>query len=168
MNPVLEAIRQRRSVREYSTCPVEREVLLEILRAGAWAPSGLNNQPWRFAIVSRDDLKARFASLTHYRTTVEGAAALLPVFLDRNEMYHEMKDFQAAGACLQNMLLAAHSLGLGAVWLGEIVKNARQVRELLGLPENMELMAVLALGYPAHREQQSDRQPLEQLIVFDQ
>lgn len=53
------------------------------------------------------------------------------------------------GACIQNMLLAAHALGLGAVWLGEILKNADGVRRLLGLSENLELMAVVALGHPA-------------------
>ena len=83
-------------------------------------------------------------------------------------MYHEVKDHQAIGACLQNMLLAAHSLGLGAVWLGEILKSEKEVRNLLGLPEKLELMAVIALGWPKHRNQKSRRFPLDELIVFRQ
>lgn len=165
-NPVLEAIFNRRSVREYEDRPIEQEVLEKIIEAGSWAPSGLNNQPWRFAIVTDPNLKAAFEPLTKYARIIRGAKALLPVFIDKNVMYNEVKDHQAIGACLQNMLLAAHSLGLGAVWLGEILKSAEDVRRLLKLPDNLELMAVIALGYPARKDQKSRRKPLEELIVF--
>ena len=167
MNPVLDAIYKRRSVRDFTTDLIERDTLLEIITAGTWAPSGLNNQPWRFAIVTDKDLKAKVWELTRYEKVIKGAKALLPVFVDRDAMYHELKDHQAIGACLQNMLLAAHSLGLGAVWLGEILKNSDRVRDLLGLSEDLELMAVLALGHPAHRNQTSTRKSLEEVIVFE-
>ncbi len=167
MNPVLDAIYKRRSIRDFTADPIERDTLIEIIRAGTWAPSGLNNQPWRFAIVTEKDLKAKFVELTRYEKVIEGAKALIPVFVDRDAMYHELKDHQAIGACLQNMLLAAHSLGLGAVWLGEILKNSDRVRDLLGLSKDLELMAVLALGHPAHRNQISTRKLLEEVIVFE-
>ena len=89
----------------------------------------------------------------------------IAVFVDKEAMYHEVKDHQAMGACIQNMLLAIHALGLGGVWLGEILKNADKVREVLELPEHLELMAVVALGYPAHRKQTSSRKPLEEVIL---
>ena len=167
MNPVLDAIYKRRSVRDFTADFIERDNLIEIIRAGTWAPSGLNNQPWRFAIVTDDDFKAKFRGLTRYGEVIEGAKALIPVFVDRDAMYHELKDHQAIGACLQNMLLAAHSLNLGAVWLGEILKNSDKVRILMDLPEGLELMAVLALGHPAHRNQSSTRKSLEEVIVFE-
>ena len=69
--------------------------------------------------------------------------------LDVESSYHRDKDLQGVGAALQNMLLAAYALELGAVWLGEILKNGEQVIELLNLPARYELMAVLALGFPA-------------------
>ncbi len=165
-NPVLEAIFTRRSVREYKDEPVDYQLLEKILEAGSWAPSGLNNQPWRFAIVTDEDLKSQFEPLTKYARIIKGAKALLPIFIDKEVMYNEVKDHQAIGACIQNMLLAAHSLGLGAVWLGEILKSAEQVRTLLQLPDNLELMAVIALGYPARKDQKSRRHPLDELIVF--
>jgi len=167
MNPVLDAIHKRRSVRDFTADTVERETLIQIIRAGTRAPSGLNNQPWRFAIVTDKDLKARIAKLTRYEKVIEGSKALIPVFIDRDAVYHELKDYQAIGACIQNMLLAAYSLGLGAVWLGEILKNSDQVRYLLGLSENFALMAVLALGHPAHRKQTSTRKSLEETIIFE-
>ncbi len=165
-NPVLDAIYTRRSIREFTKEPVSDEIILEIIRAGMWAPSGLNNQPWRFAIIKDRNLINRISELTKYKETVEQAAVLIPVFIDKNAMYNEVKDHQAIGACIENMLLAIHSLGLGAVWLGEILKNATRLRELLGLKENLELMAVIAMGHPAHRNQISTRKSLKEVIVY--
>ncbi len=167
MNPVLDAIYSRRSIREYTEEKVPLEHIREIIKAGMWAPSGLNNQPWRFAIVTNKELKKRFEPLTKYSRIIKGAKALIPVFIDKNAMYHSTKDHQAIGACLENMLLAAHSLGLGAVWLGEIIKSDKEIRELLGLGDDLELMAVIALGYPARKDQKSRRRPMEELIVFE-
>ena len=167
MNPVLDAIYSRRSIREFTDKKIPSELIREIIRAGMWAPSGLNNQPWRFAIVTSKELKRRLEPLTKYSRIIKGAQALVPVFIDKNAMYHETKDHQAIGACLENMLLAAHSLGLGAVWLGEIIKSDKEIRKLLGLGDDLELMAVIALGYPAKRDQKSRRRPMEELIVFE-
>jgi nitroreductase len=80
-------------------------------------------------------------------------------------MYNEVKDYQAMGACLENMLLMAHGLGLGAVWLGEILKNAGPVREALGLSDEYELMAVVALGWPASGKEKGSRKPMDELLL---
>ncbi len=164
-NPVLEAIYSRRSVRDYTPQPVAKELIYEIIRAGTWAPSGLNNQPWRFVIVQDAEKREALAQLTRYGEIIRRAPVVIAVFVDREAMYHEVKDHQAMGACLQNMLLAAHALGLGAVWLGEILKNADLVRETLALPPTLELMAVVAVGHPKHRNQRSSRKPLDEVIV---
>lgn len=167
-NNVLDAIYTRRSIRKFQDKAVPEELLLEILRAGSWAPSGLNNQPWRFTIITDRDLKAKFEPLTHYSSIIASAPALLPVFIDRDAMYNATKDHQSVGACLQNMLLAAHSLGLGAVWLGEIIKNSHEIIRLLNLSEHLELMAVVAVGYPADNGRSPSRKPLDELIVYRQ
>ncbi len=152
---LLEGIYTRRSVRQYTDQPVTKAHLMEIIKAGTWAPSGLNNQPWRFAIVKNKTMLFDLAQLTTYRHIIEKAPACIAVFADTKAMYHDVKDHQAIGACIQNMLLAAHALGLGAVWLGEILKNADEVRTLLELPEAMDLMAVLAVGHPADQGKKS-------------
>jgi len=162
---ILEAIRKRRSIREFTNEPVSREQLLEIIQAGIWAPSGLNNQPWRFVIVTDPEVKERLAAQTHYSHIVRGAPALIAVFLDVNAMYDEVKDHQSAGACIQNMLLAVEALGLGAVWLGQILKNKEQVRQILDLSPDLDLMAVLAIGHPARRDQRSKRKPLTTFLI---
>ncbi len=165
-NPVLDAIFSRRSVREFEGRDVEPAMLRKIIEAGMWAPSGLNNQPWRFAVVTSPEMISRFEPLTKYSRVVRAARALIPVFVDTDAMYHEVKDHQAMGACIENMLLAIHSMGLGAVWLGEILKSESEIRELLGLGENLNLMAVLAIGWPVEKERRSSRRQFDELVVY--
>lgn len=167
-NPVLEALRQRRSVRKYGTEPVTPDQVRAVLEAGRWAPSGLNNQPWRFLVVmAKDPRQEKLAGCTKYSHIVNQAGCLIAVFLAREAMYHEAKDHQGAGACLQNMLLAVHALGLGAVWLGEIINQEAQVLGVLGLKsEDYVLEAVIALGsLPEPVTKQGDRKPLQDLLL---
>ena len=164
---VLKSILERRSIRHFTEATVERNLVMELIRAASWAPSGLNNQPWRFAIVFDEDLKSRIGGLTRYANIIKSAAVLVPVFLDKETSYDYVKDCQAVGACIQNLLLAAHEQGLGAVWIGEILKNKEEVRKVMELPERLELMAVVALGHPAHRNQSSHRRPVEELIILE-
>ena len=151
MKPVriIDVIKSRRSVRQFLDRPVEDERISEILEAGQWAPSGLNNQPWRFVVVKEPGLIASMAECTRYGAIIRGAPLLIAVFLDEDVMYDHTKDSQACGAAIQNMLLAVHGLGLGAVWLGEILNRKTEVCRILEAPESMELMAVIAVGYPA-------------------
>ena len=83
----------------------------------------------------------------------------------KKKMYDAVKDHQSAGACIQNMLLAVHELGLGAVWLGQILQNKEQVNEVLEIDDQFDLMALLAIGFPQHTNQQSRRNPLEDFIL---
>ncbi|MGB9667884.1 MAG: nitroreductase family protein [Thermosulfidibacteraceae bacterium] len=159
----LEAIFTRRSIRHFLKKPVEEEKVLKAIEAGHWAPSGLNNQPWRFIIVEREDLKEELSKLTHYGRIIKEASNLIVVFLDNNSSYHREKDIQAIGACIQNILLALHAQGIGAVWIGEILKNREAVESLLKAKEGWELMAVIALGYPK-KEGKSTRKDLKEVI----
>ncbi len=165
--PVLKAIFERRSIRHFEDATVDRNIILQALKAASWAPSGLNNQPWRFALVQDPEIKEKLAALTRYSTILKSAAVLIPVFLDNEACYDRTKDCQAMGGCLQTLLLALHSLGLGAVWIGEILKNKEKVRDIMKLPERLELMAVVAVGYPSRTGQSSHRKPVEELIIFD-
>lgn len=165
-NKVLRAIFRRRSIRSFTRDPVDRGSVETILQAGRWAPSGLNNQPWRFMVFFAGDPRQEgLAKCTRYGSIVLSAQVLILVCIDKASMYSATKDHQSIGACLQNMLLAVHSLGLGGVWLGEILNREEQALEVLGLnKEDYGLMAVLALGHPAE-EGSSDRKPLQELLL---
>ncbi len=167
---ILEKIISRRSIRKFDQeKPVPPALVREILEAGRFAPSGLNNQPWRFAIVRRRELKEKLAALTRYHQIVRQAPVLIVVLLDLESLYHREKDIQSVGACLENMLLTAHGLGLGAVWLGEILNKGREAVAVLQLPERYELMAVVAIGYPepGYEPKPARRRALEELILYE-
>ncbi len=164
-SPVLNAIFQRRSIREYTADPIAMEQLRQIVEAGIWAPSGLNNQPWRFVLVRNHGIRHKLAELTRYNHIVEAAQGLIAVFLDTELIYDEVKDHQSAGACIQNILLATEALGLGGVWLGQILKNKNQVNEVLELPDTLDLMAVIAVGYRRQNNQHSKRKQLSEFII---
>lgn len=165
MKPVQQAIYNRRSRREFTSDPVDQSVIEAILDAGIWAPSGLNNQPWRFVVISDASTIKQLSETTHYTHIVAGAPLLIAVYLDTDSMYDVVKDHQAVGACIQNMLLVTEECGLGGVWLGQILKNRDDVNRILGVESRYELMAVLALGHPAKTDQQSNRKPLADFIL---
>ena len=130
-----DAIRQRRSIRRFTREPVSDDLVEEILDAARWAPSGLNNQPWRFAVIRDARVKERLASLTRYGAIIRSADVIIAVFFDTASGYDWTKDLQSIGACIQNMLLAIHESGLGGVWLGEILKSGSEVKSLLQAPD---------------------------------
>jgi len=163
---MLESIKRRRSIRKFTSQGVEDEQVHQIIEAGMWAPSGLNNQPWRIAIIKNSHTRKSIAPLTRYSPIIEGAPLLLVVFLDAGASYDRIKDIQAIGACIQNMLLTIHDLGLGGVWLGEILKNKEKVAKILNAPDNFELMAIIALGHPAEKGGRAYRKTMEEIVFL--
>ncbi len=162
---MLEEIRTRRSIRNFTAEDVDDKTIELILEMGTWAPSGLNNQPWKFTVIRKKSLKDKISSKTNYSRIIKNAPVCIAVFLDNSQSYDRVKDIQAVGACIQNMLLAIHSLGLGGVWLGEILKNRQSVEKMLEVPESCELMAVIAFGHSGEGEKPGSRKPLEDVIL---
>ncbi len=164
-NTMLDSIKHRRSIRRFKNQVVDESLVEEIIEAGIWAPSGLNNQPWKFVIIRSSSTKDQLATLTRYGKIIQQAPVCIAVFLDTAASYDRTKDIQAIGACIQNMLLAIHALGLGGVWLGEILKNRVKVNELLGVSSALEFMALIALGYPDEHPVTATRKKREEVIV---
>jgi nitroreductase len=163
---VIDTILKRRSVREFTDKPVSRENINIILNSARWAPSGLNNQPWRFIVIQDPELIKKLSECTHYSGIVAGAPLLIATFLDNETSYNRTKDIEAIGAAIQNMLLTCCELGLGAVWLGEILNQKEKVNSILECPPLLELMSVLAIGEPVPKERTSTRRELSE-VAFD-
>jgi nitroreductase len=163
---VLEAIRTRRSIRKFKDQDVSDELIEKILTAGIWAPSGMDNQPWRFAVIRDKKMKSEIAKLTIHTDIVATAPVIIPIFLDHHVTFDVIKDAQTMGACMQNMWLTLHSLGLGATWVGQILKNKEEVRKICGAPEKFELMAVFAIGYPAEEGGPGKRAGLDKVVFL--
>jgi nitroreductase len=148
---VEDAIKKRRSIRRYTEKMPNEEDIRKILEAAIWAPSGLNNQPWKFKVINDKDEKDGLAKFTSYGKIIKRAQAAICVFLDKDTMYNREKDTMAIGACIQNILLQAHALGIGTCWLGEILNKKEQVEKYLKVRPAYELMAVITLGYPGEK-----------------
>ena len=162
---MLEEIKTRRSIRKFTDEEVDDKTIELIIEMGTWAPSGLNNQPWKFVVIRDQKIRDEISTQTKYSRIIQGAPVCIAVFLDKSQSYDRVKDIQAVGACTQNMLLAIHDLGLGGVWLGEILKNRESVEQILKVPESCELMAVVALGHTEAKKVAGSRKSLDEVII---
>lgn len=162
---ILEIIKTRRSVRDYGTEIPDKGLIDQIIEAARWAPSGLNNQPWKLMIVQNEELRAGLAGFTRYGQLVRSAPVSIAVCLDRGQSYHREKDIMAIGAAIQNMLLAAHARGLGACWLGEILARKQEVARYLGFPDECELMALVVVGFPGGEGGPGERKPVPEIVI---
>ena len=171
MNSVMSCIVERRSVRAYTSEEVSEDVIMQLLTAANWAPSGNNIQPWRFSVVMNNkELIKKLSSLTAFHYWVETAPCLIAVFLDTKSLDDKVPNFylkhaQSIGAAIQNMLLAAQQLGLGTCWIGEILKNEDKVHELLGVSDDLQLMAVISVGYSSGNNLKSKRRETSENII---
>ncbi|MFX1293542.1 MAG: nitroreductase family protein [Promethearchaeota archaeon] len=160
-------IRERLSIRKFKDKDVSDELINEILETARWAPSGLNNQPWKFIIIKDSDVKEQIAQQTHYSKIIRNAPISIAVFYDKGVGYNYVKDVQCCGAAIQNMLLAIHNHDLGGVWLGEILNKRTKVERILAVPKDYELMAVVSLGYPDEKKKQRSRKSLSELTFLN-
>ncbi len=148
-----EMIVTRKSIRSYLKRKIDDNDIQLVLQAAVCAPSGKNGQPWRFRIILDDSIINNLAECSAYRNWMREAKCIIVVFLDKSHSYDYIKDVQSCGASIQNILLAAHSLGLGSCWVGEILNRSQEVKTLLCISdENLELMGVVTLGYTFERK----------------
>ena len=161
----LEAIHSRRSIRAFTDDPVSDEDLLTIIKAGAAAPSGGNAQMWTFISV-RD--KKRIAALRSLSPGIIGLpSAVVAMCLDESrrttnpEGSLDIMPFFDIGAALQNILLAAHDVGLGGCAIGSFHPQA--LSALLKLPESLEPKLLVVLGKPKKTPRQPRQRPLEEI-----
>lgn len=155
----LDAIMTRRSIRTYTAEPVTDEQLETLLRAAMAAPSAGNQQSWRF-IVARDAAQREALSqATPYSGMIARAPIGIVICGDTHDLKHPGYWTQDCSAAIENLLLAAHAMGLGAVWIGvyPVPERVEAVRRICGIPEGIEPMSMIALGHPAEEKPPSER-----------
>ena len=146
-----EAIFTRRSIRAFMPDPVSETDLEQLLKAGMQAPSARNEQPWHFIVIDAPDrLKAIPTFHTHAQMLNDAPLAIL-VCSDRKLESKRATWLQDCSAATENILLAAHALGLGAVWLGIFPDSDRVfgMQTLLDMPKDIRPVALVAIGHPA-------------------
>jgi nitroreductase len=164
-NPVIDAILKRRSIRRYRAGSVDKSDIKTLLMAGMYAPSARNQQPWHFLVIDDRALLSRIMEVHPYASMLSGAALAILVCGDENlELSRGYWPVDCAAAT-QNILLAAHALGLGAVWLGVYPREERQsgIREIFSLPPEIHPFALVSLGHPAEKRTEPDRYKEERI-----
>ena len=154
----IEAILTRRSIRRYTSQKVPGGLITELLMAAMSAPSASNEQPWHFVVIDDRKILNEISSFHPYSDMLPEAPLAILVCVDS---IPEREGFvvQDGSAAVQNLLLAAHAEGLGAVWLGIYPRKERMegMRKLTNLPNHIVPLALIALGYPAEKIPREDR-----------
>jgi nitroreductase len=175
---VIWAIKTRRSIRKFKPDPVEEEKLWAVLEAARWAPSWANTQCWEFIIVKNSYTKEKLVETLTPRNPARDAVGKAPIVIvacarlgvsgfkdgkpvtDKGDFY--MFDVALA---LQNLALAAHSLGLGTVHVGAF--DHKRAAEILGVPDGVSVVELMPLGYPAEIPKGPSRKELKEFVYFE-
>lgn len=161
---MIDCIMTRASVRSYTDTQVPDSIIEKILRAGMAAPTAANQQPWQFVVVTEQYLKDSITSAFEYTKMVENCSFAVVVCGDMDNLFKGdipeggfwVEDCSAAS---ENMLLAAHALGVGGVWCGiyPIKEREETLRHILNLPTTLTPLNVMAFGYPSQPVSPKDK-----------
>ena len=161
-NGMLETIMTRTSIRQYTDQPVEKEKIEAMLRAGMAAPTAVNAQPWHFVVVSDKAKLGELAAANPRAGMLKSAPLAIVVCGDMTKaMEGKGRQFwiQDCSAATENILLAAHDQGLGAVWtaLYPMEERMQPVSEALKLPDTLIPLCTVVIGYPAEQPEPKDK-----------
>jgi len=165
---MMEAIRTRRSIRAYAAESIPRQALNEVLEAFRLAPSANNEQPWKLVVVREEQTKQWLAQACHGQSFIAEADAVcvacgLP---NRSKIGGYVTSvFVDVAIALDHLTLAANARGLGTCWIGAFDEAA--VKKLLGIPDEVHVIAVTPLGVPANKGGQSRRKPIDEVVCWD-
>jgi nitroreductase len=159
----LELLKSRRSIRKYKSTDVEEEKIQKCLEAAQWAPSASNKQPWEFMIVRNVDFRLKMAELHPYAKFLKESPVVFIPLTDPT-IHPDYHQSDTALATIQFMIMA-HSLGLGTCWAGVINRSKLEntIKEMLNIPAKLRVLALVAVGYPAH-SRDSTRKDLANLV----
>ena len=177
-----EALSGRRSIRKYKDEQVPMEIVRQVLEAGTWAPSAKNGQQWRFTVLTgnaKKDLTSLFrhklealskSFFAHGKMgssfsscSIMEQAPVLIIVWNAGEMGSE-PEIHSVAAAIQNMLLKAYALGLGTVWIADILYARKALKQHLGKP--WKLTAAIALGWPAEEPKPRPRKTVDEVTDF--
>ncbi|UCF04876.1 MAG: nitroreductase family protein [bacterium] len=167
---IYDAIKNRTSVRAYSSKPVEREKLERILDAARLAPSGKNGQPWIFIVITDGETRKKLVPACKGQKFI-GDAPIIIVACGREEYaYKKMGGYWNSlpvdiGISFEHLMLAAESEGLGTCWIGAFIEE--EVRKVLEVPEAVKIVALTPVGYPATDKIHRERKSLEEIVMYE-
>lgn len=155
----MQAIMSRRSIRKYTNDPVSEEHIEQLLRAAMAAPSAGNQQSWRFVVVTDREQLQKLSQATPYSGLLAEAPLGFVVAGDTRDEKHPGYWVQDCSAAVENILVAANELGLGAVWIGvhPVEERSENVRRICDIPQGIVPMAMIGIGHPVESKPPSER-----------
>jgi nitroreductase len=166
---VFEAIKGRRSIRAFERRDVSDEDVARLIDAAMWAPSAGNIQPWEFVIVRKPDAKRRLVEAAWEQSFIEEADVVIVVCANENRSSQRYGDrgkslycIQDTAAAIQNIHLAANSLGLGTCWIGAFKEE--EVRQTLNVPQGIRPVAIVPVGYAAESPSPRNKRLMDQIV----
>lgn len=163
----IDAIMSRRSVRKYKADKISDELIEKILAAGMQAPSAMNEQPWHFIVIKDRKILSEIPKFSPYAAMAKDAPLAILVCGDTKLEKIKGFWFQDCSACIQNILLAAHAMGIGAVWTAAypLQDRVEGYKKLLDLPESVIPLALIPMGYPDERPSPQSRFKKERVHI---
>lgn len=192
---ILKLIKNRTTIRKYQNKPIPKKILHKIIEAGVWGPSllAVGFQPWKFKIITNKKIIHKIATILLKKSerigiggniilrtgsnTISNANTIIVVYncapvtkfvTNFRKIYHraaKLAELSAISASIQNMILVAHSLGIGSCWLDAPLFCEKEISKLLA-ESNDKLVAILTLGYPAQKTKRSVRKPWKEIVNF--
>jgi len=174
---LFEAIKSRRSIRSYTEEEVTEEEIDRTLEAATWAPSACNKQSWRFVVVRKPETIEKLYKAASYSTQhqsfIKKAKVVIVVCSNSNiyktfphkERALSLFTIQETAAATQNLLLAAHALGLGACWISLFSED--QVKEALNSPKGIRPLIIISLGHTKSKTNPKTRKPLKDVVNYE-
>ncbi|MCS7258694.1 MAG: nitroreductase family protein [candidate division WOR-3 bacterium] len=165
-----EVVKKRRSIRAYKPDPIPEEILLRILETARLAPSAKNIQPWKFIVVKDRVVKEKLVTACRNQTFIGEAPVVICAVALKNIAFGRMGGYWNSypvdvAIALEHIVLAATNEGLGTCWIGAYDENA--VKELLKIPEDVQVIALTPLGYPKEIPNARPRKSLSEIVSFD-
>ena len=147
---ILDGIITRRSIRKYTSQKINSDQVQMLIKAGMYAPSARNQQPWHFIVIDNRDIMNKITEVHPYAKMLTEAQLAILVCGDKTLELSSGYWVVDCSAATQNILLAAHGMGLGAVWLGLHPREERKqaIRELFELPKHIQPLSLISVGYP--------------------
>lgn len=155
-----KVIKTRRSIRKYKGTPVPRESLMKILEAARIAPSAAHRQPWHFVVVEDKETIEKLAGRSKWAAEAPAMiVGLADPVASPNWCLNDM------GIAFEHIVLTATSLGLGTCWMGQTKRDA-EVKEILGIPDELKVIALTPLGEPDEIKEPKERKSLEEIVSW--
>ncbi|AAM24999.1 nitroreductase [Caldanaerobacter subterraneus subsp. tengcongensis MB4] len=164
MLEALEVLKKRRSVRKYIDKPIPKEILEDIIDCARLAPSGNNAQPWHFIVITDKEKLKFIAEKATYGDFIKNAAACVIVYCEKDNKHH----LEDGSAATQNILLAATAYGIGSCWVAGYNRSyEKEINEYLNVPDNLRMISIISLGYPAEDPQPKYKKDLSEVLHWE-